>query len=367
LSLDCLRQKDRWGWAVAMTLASLVLYAGAVLTVLGLAAIWWWQPIPRNDCLRWGLAAGALLATAAAFYLCCGWLDGSLPYWIDTLDIEYVNDYLAAVPRWKSGPLFAGYFALGCGVIPVWGLIRAFRGDPWQQTVATVTLLYLLVVLGSGFKNLHYLGPLLPVPVILLLARENDLARKTNDEGARRRPSIIRHSCFVISLAAASLAVCIAVCWPASRQTYTLNRRLGKRTTIATDDYRTAVQWARIRYDLKSGGAMSFDCDQHTWVVYAELNPKLDGPRTLVLTDDGPPTPEYRLVDHDGVAIQLLPQPESSRRTAQLYTCDPAWAGRFLAREPLRPLQRYPLIFRPLADGPYSPHNNTLKDVRRLR
>ncbi len=356
LSLDCLRHNDRWGWAVTMTLASLVLYAGVVLTVLTLAAIWWWRPISRKECLRWALTVGTMLAATAAFYLCYGWLDGSLPYWIETLDIEYVNDYLAGGTRWKSGPLFAGYFLLGCGVIPAWGLIRAFRGDPWQQTVATITLLYLLVVLGSGFKNLHYLGPLLPIPVILLLVKVNDEARMTNDEV--RGLFVIRHSCFVIFLVI-SLVVCIFVCWPIARQTYTLNRRLGKHTTIATDDYLTAVQWSRIRHDLKSGGATAFDCDQHTWVAYAELDPAMNDPRKLVLTESGPPTPEYRPVD--------LPAGKFSHTTARLYTSDPAWSRRFLAREPLRPLQRYPLVFRPLADGPYSPHNNTLEDVRRLR
>ncbi|NQU22964.1 MAG: hypothetical protein HQ567_16935, partial [Candidatus Nealsonbacteria bacterium] len=368
LSLDCLRQRDRWGWAVSITAAALVLYAGVVLTVLTLAAIWWWRPIPRRDCLRWGLTAGAMLAAAAAFYACYGWLDGSLPYWIDTLDIEYVNDYLAGgfametAPRWKSGPLFAGYFLLGCGVIPAWGLIRAFRGDPWQQTVATAALLYLLVVLGSGFKNLHYLGPLLPLPMILLLIRGKDEARMTKHEV--RRLFVIRYSCFVLSL------VCLVVCWPAARQTYTLNRWLGKQTTIATDDYLTAVHWAHA-----CGNVTAFDCDRYTWVGYAELAPKLDDPRTLVLTVGEPPGPDYRPVDHEGaavqlhegVAVELPPQPAVSQTTVRLYTRDPAWTERFLAREPLRPLQRYPWVLRPLADGPYSPHNNTLEDVRRLR
>ena len=354
LSLDCLRHNDRWGWAVTMTLASLVLYAGAVLTVLTLAAIWWWRPISPKECLRWALTAGPMLVAAAACYLCYGWLDGSLPYWIDTLDIEYVNDYLAGGSRWKSGPLFAGYFLLGCGVIPAWGLIRAFRADPWQRTVATAALLYLLVVLGSGFKNLHYLGPLLPVPVVLLLVSVGCVKRTTSNAlrcVARTLPGY--------TSAAAALVICIIICWPADRQTYTLNRQLGTHTTIATDDYLTAVQWARIRHDLKSGGVMAFDCDQHTWVAYADLDSDMNKPRTLVLTDDGPPTPEYRPVD--------LPAADFSHPTGRLYTRDPAWTERFLAQEPLRPLERYPLVFRPLADGPYSPHNNTLEDVRRLR
>ena len=95
--------------------------------------------------------------------------DGSLSYWIDTLDMEYVQHYLADVPRWKSGPLFFGYFLLGSGGIAALGLLWALRRDAWQQTVATITLLYLLIVLGSGFKNLHWLAPLWPIPLVLFL------------------------------------------------------------------------------------------------------------------------------------------------------------------------------------------------------
>ena len=146
LGFDCLRHRDRWGWVLSMTLATLVLYAGAVLLVLTLASAWFWRPIQRKEILGWGLRAAGVLLAVAAFYLGFGSADESLPYWVDTLDIEYVNDYLATAPRWKSGPLFLGYFLLGCGGVAAAGLVTAWRRSAWHRTVATTCLLYLLVV-----------------------------------------------------------------------------------------------------------------------------------------------------------------------------------------------------------------------------
>ncbi len=344
LSFDCLRHKDRPGWVISVTLASLVLYAGAVLLVLTLAAAWWWQPIERKETLRWAACGFATLLAVILFYLGFGWLDGSLPYWIDTIDIEYVSDYLSDVPLWTSGPLFFGYFLLGCGGVAAIGLARAFRRDAWQRTVATVTLLYLLVVLGSGFKNLHYLGPLLPVPIVLFLAGCDD----------RRQRRLSHRSLPVVC----SVIVCLAVCWPKARATFTLNRELGRRTTIATDDYLTAVRWARLRYTLREQGVMSWDCDQHTWVVYAQRDARLTDPRSLLLAPSGTSVPGYR--------------PQARRRLAAtdldvtLYARDDDWVRWLSTAQPLRPLDRYPAVFRPLAGGLYSPHNNPLEDVQRL-
>lgn len=345
-ALDCLRHKDGWGWAVAMTLASLVLYAGAVLLALMLAAAWWWRPIERKETLRWAFRAGLLLLAVTAFYLAWGGIEGTLPAWLDTADIEYLNDYLAAVPRWKSAPLFAGYFLIGCGGVAAAGLVLAFRRGAWQRTVATTVLLYLLVVLGSGFKNLHYLGPLLPIPVVLLLSCAAVGGKPVGWK------TLLVTTC--------SSIVCIALCWPVQTPTFTLNRQLGRQTTVRTDDYMTAVRWARLRYAMKQQGLMSWDCDQHTWAAYAELDPQLSDPRPLVLTDKGPPGPAYRLVP--------LPHEQGKRPVAELYVLRHCgWLDWLCTRNPPGPLLRYPKIFIPLADGVFSPHNNLLEDVPRLR
>lgn len=341
LSLDCLRRKDRAGWVISVTLASLVLYAGAVLLASTLAAAWLCRPMERKEIVRWGSwGAGALLAVVL-FYVCYGWLDGSLPCWVDTIDIEYVNDYLSDVPLWQSGPLFLGYFLLGCGGAAAWGLVRAFRCGAWERTVAVVTLLYLLVALGSGFKNLHYFGPLLPIPIILLLRTPTD----------RQQGPVWRRSLAAVC----SVLVCLAVCWPKARSTFTLNRTLGHSTTIAADSYPAAVRLARVRYELRRQGLMSWDCDQHTWVVYAELDAEPARPRPLLISSGRPPGPPYRAIAR---------WPGGGRPV--LYAAEAAWIRRLSAGEPLRPLHRYPAVFRPLADGLFSPHNNPLEDVRRL-
>ena len=81
----------------------------------------------------------------------------------------------------------------------------------WQRTVATATLLYLLVVLCSGFKNLHYLGPLLPIPIIFFLAPDGSRSQGTGAKGIGGIREFAGISWF---LAACSLILCIVLCWP---------------------------------------------------------------------------------------------------------------------------------------------------------
>jgi len=343
LSLECLRQKDRWGFALSILAASLVLYSGPIFAVVILASAWVWQPIKRKEVFAWANVCGFLLLGALVFYLLWGWAEGSLVYWVDTIDIEYVNDYLSPVPRWKSGALFLGYFLLASGGIASLGLIVAFRRDPWQRTVATAALLYLAIILCSGFKNLHYFAPLLPLPLLLFLA-----------QGKRGKTLPWRRSV----LAICSLLVCILVCWPAQRQTFTINRMVGNNTTITTDSYEKAVRWTTLRFQLQREGILSWDCDQHTWAAYAKLEEKPEFTLPLVLTDSEKPVADYLLLASGRV--------EGSDATIRLYAENKYCADRLQQQKPLRPLQRYPLVFRPLADGIYSPHNNTLEDVRRL-
>jgi len=342
LALDCLRQKDGWGFVVSMVLGSLVLYAGVVMLGAILASAWIWQPIQQKETLRWGLRTVELLLAIAGLYLAWGWWEGVLPAWADTADVEYLADYLSPFSRWTSGALFFGYFLLLGGGASALGLVWAFRRGPWQRTVATATLLYLLVVLLSGFKNVHYLGPLLPIPLILFLSSKQSERTKQ-----------------VHLAAVCSLVLCIIVCWPAQRRTFTLNRLLGARTTMATDDYLTAVQWARLRLVLIEQQQVSWYYDAHTWAAYSELDPAPQRQPPLVLTDGGPPAPGYHLIASRPV--------EGTERVAKLYARD-AWSEQWLAEQTaLRPLERYPIIFRPLADGPYSPHNNQLTDFELLQ
>jgi hypothetical protein len=226
------------------------------------------------------------------------------------------------------------------------GLVWAWRGDAWQRTTATVVLLYLAIVLGSGFKNLHWLAPLWPVTAVLYLTGQRD------HRAAERRDHRSR------LYAACSIAACIALCWPAQRQTFTLNRELGERTTIATDDELNAAQWARLIVDLKSLGKMSWECDPWTWVAYAELDPSSASARPLLLTAGDAP-PGYRLLASKALAATAV--------VAKLYARDDATEQWLESQHPLEPQDRYPRVFRPLASGQFSPHDNGLPDTRHLR
>ena len=155
------------------------------------------------------------------------------------------------------------------------------------------------------------------------------------------------------------MILCILLCWPKARSTFTLNRQLGTRTTIATDSHLTALQWARLRLVLIERGMVSWYYAPHVWAAYAQWDPSLAHPRPLVLTDGGPPSSEY-------LPVASCPV-EGTDRTATLYAQDETWKQWLKTRHVSRPLDRYPAVMRPLADGPYAPHNNALEDVQRLR
>ena len=113
-----------------------------------------------------------------------------------------------------------------------------------------------------------------------------------------------------------------------------------------------------MRLVLRSEGLQSWDCDPWTWVVYAQRDARPKEPRPLVLTDGGPPSSDYRLLasrDVEGTAV-----------VARLYVRNGPWADWLASQHAMEPLDRYPWALRPLAAGPYSPHQNMLEDVRRL-
>ncbi len=338
--LESLFHRDRAAFAASALLGTLVFYSGALMLVLVLVSAGIWQPISRRELWRWGRLSVFVLAVVAGAYLVFGAVEDVLELWVEALDLEYVNDYLAPVPRWQSAPLFFGYFLLGSGGAAAWGLARAFSQGPWQRTAVTATIGYLAVVLMSGFKNLHYLGPLLPIPLLLLLC------------------SLPIGRWKVRCVLAGSLLLCLGLSWPAERSTFVLNRRLGEATTFATDSYPEAVQWARMRYGLQAGGLLSWDCDQHTWVAYAERDRQSLNPRPVLVTPIPPPGTDYRLL--------AVGRTGDGSQTVGLYLRDPALADWLSNQDPPRPLERYPWIFRPLADGPFSPHNNRLEDTRRV-
>jgi len=343
LAWDCLRRGDGTGWAVSMILASLIFYAGVVIFVLTAAAALVWRPLPRRRMLWATLLATIGLSVVAGGYLATAWVNGLLPGWWSTLHREVFRKYSSPGAGGDLRLWFVGYFVLGCGVIPAIALVRAFWKkvfwkkvfwkkvahceQAWDRSIAAVTLVYLLIILGSGHKNLHYLGPLLPIPLILWLRQCRSVA--PNAKAQWGGPL----------LAAGGLTLAIVVSWPPSRPIFTLNRELGAVTTFETDSYEEACRWGRIAGDLYRQGHLGWRIGEHTWAGYSQWAARPLEPRPLLITDGADPPSQYKLVYEADNGVKLY-----SRDTV---VCE--WAA---GQRPPAGAARCPAIFRPIAVTP---------------
>lgn len=139
---------------------------------------------------------------------------------------------------------------------------------------------------------------------------------------------------------------------------FTLNRELGRQTTILTDRYLSAATWARLRRVLRDGRQMGWNCDAWTWVIYSEVTSRPLELRPLVLTDDTVPSSGYSLLASRPV--------EGTAIVARLF-CRSKQVEQWLkTASSSEPVDRYPWVYQPLATGDYSPHDNRIEDVQRL-
>jgi hypothetical protein len=362
MSFDCLRRKDLGGWVASMVAASLLFYAGAVVFVLTIAAALLWQPVPRRDMLRAGLLGGGILVILLFTYLAWGLWEGTLSAWFASFDEEWLSKYFDPQPRGLQGLLFLGYFLLGCGGFAALSLVLVLRrGSPWQRTLATVIAAYLAIILGCGLKNLHYLGPLLPLTVTLWLtatahgrqsSRHSPSAARPAApvaglfrgflflaDGTRRVPATFLTVRLVTLLATLGLAVSIWLCWPLPQPTFTLNRDLGKKTVFRTSDYEEACRWARIRSPLYQRGDLGWQISQHTWVGYAARSAGGKVLLPLCVSDGGSPRAGYELV---------FASPDGPK----LYCRDPQLRESLASKRPLAGPERFPWVFQPIAPRP---------------
>ena len=322
LAFDLLRSGCFSAWSATMVLASLILYAGPVLGLLTSLCWWWCVPSQRRPFARAvaGLALALLVITG--FYLCWGWLEGSLAGWWGSVRQEYVDDYFRPARRWYDGLRFVGIFVVGCGGVAAWGLLRALRLPGWPRAIAMTALLYLTIILGSGYKNLHYLGPLLPLAPVLLLA-------------LRAPESLRRWSGATL----VSALCCVWLCWPASRPVFTLNREFGQLTTFDARDYGQACQWAALAEPLYGRGLLSWWLGRHTWVAYAQIERDPRDPRPFLVSDRRPPSLDYQVV----LAIQGGPV---------LYVREARWLQWLSSRQPIAGRDRTPWVLDSFANEP---------------
>jgi hypothetical protein len=338
LAMNCLRQGDVAGWAVTLAICGLTSYAGPVMFVLSAAAALVWRPVPARRMLRGALWGGSLLAAIAAAYLAWGWWQGLLAAWLNTLVHEsFEGYYTAEIHHSASAAEYLLYFLVGSGGFALLGLLlpffqRAGRDDAesadgearplaWRQTVAMAALGYFLIVLGARCRNLHYLGPVLLVPLVLWLHATARLkAAKT-----------------LLAATTLSLVACFALCWPTSWGQFTLNHELGAATTFVTDSYEEAMSWSGLVDSLRNQQPplISWRVDRDTWATYAERSPRPATWRPLVVTKGPPPAPGYLLVaESDGV---------------KLYCRDASWAAWLVSQHPANARSRVPWVLRATA------------------
>ena len=220
-----------------------------------------------------------------------------------------------------------------------------WRGSPWQRTVAAFILAYLAIILGCGIKNLHYLGPLLPLTVTLwLTARFKDHAGAAM-HGPRLTPL----------LATIGLALSIWLCWPPQRPTFTLNRDLGQQTVFRTGDYEEACRWARIRTPLYNRGYLGWKISQHTGPDMRPATLRAEVVRPLCVTDGGSPAAGYELVfeyTRDVAKAIAAGEAVDTSPIVRLYCRDPQLRKRLAEERPLTGPQRFPRVFQPVAPQP---------------
>lgn len=359
LMFGCLRRGDLAGVVAWTAIGSAILYAGPVFFALTVGAAWLCRPVSRRRVARCALGGTIAVGALVLFYVVWGWFDGSLGGWAETLQEEYVEEFMAPTTWWRSGALFGGYFVIGCGGLACWGLVRpllarasdvetASAGDSaartaenaasardgggtgdtaaWQRVVAAVAMSYLTIVLVSGEKNLHYLGPILPLPLVLWLSAER---RSLGSAGARRRWQAALIGCLIAAAWSS---------WPPVRPVFTLNRQLGALTRFDTDDYAEGCAMARLVYPAYEAGVFSWHVGAHTWLGYSRLSPAPTSDRPLLVTRGAAPPGYERLFgDASGVA---------------LWCNDPAVIEWLRTREPPAGADRFARLFHPIAPRP---------------
>jgi len=327
LSFDCLLRGEATESLLCLVLGSLVLYAGPVMMVLLAAAALTWKPVERRRILGALRIAATALISVAMLYVIRGVWEGTLSDWWIALRLEYIEDYFDGESRWLTGLRYAGFYAIGSGGIAVLGLFRGMRGTAWERTITTTTLAYLMIVLGAANKNLHYLMPLLLVPLLLWLRT-----------GHHSRPTL---SWLRPTLAAVSLTICLFVCWPVSRPVFVLNRQLGAHTTFQANSYEEACSLATVIFKLYDLGVVPWVVHPQNWIAHAKIEDQPTETRTLFVTRGAAPSPEYRQLEHTG--------------GVKVYVTDEKYLNWLATRQPMLDSVRFPRVFSSLVKTPRKP------------
>lgn len=264
--------------------SALTRYSGPVFTVILLAAYGIFFKGDRRS-LRKAAAQYVIVSfLVAVAYFLYGWTHKYLGYWYASAEVEYLRDYLAPNSR-ANILLFARYFIIFSGGLPVLGLFFLKSKDNVSRLLSILTLIYLLIVLSSGYKALHYLAPIALLPGIVFLRHISMSDRK----------HVILMS---KGLCLASVICLVLMILPKMYYVNTANREFGTRTCMMFSSYEEAVRHAGIIYDVHEKGDIGWYIGKQTWVEYADISrsPVKEKYDFYLTGDRQPPEPGFRLV-----------------------------------------------------------------------
>ena len=293
LSFIALLDGDLAGWGSGIILASLVLYAGPVFLVISTVSAFLAKVVDRRQLIRAGLRTTFVLACIAAAYAVVALECGLLRDWLRTIDGEYLADFSNPLRYATSGWAFCSLFLLGAGGLPALGLLTGWSdgGTRIERFVSLNCVSYLLIVLCSDYKNVHYIGPIIVLPLWCWLLQISRLTA--------------RQSAFHL-LTAMSIIAVIILSWPLERSVHNAERTMGLTTQFLTDDEFEAGLWARS-VQKQLNGEEYFGCEirRHTLVIYSVVSATRNASKNVVFTTANPPKDFYVLSTDSDTSARL--------------------------------------------------------------
>ncbi len=155
---------------------------------------------------------------------------------------------------------YAWYFVVWSGVLPAVMCVTAWRHERGSRMLALWSGAYLVLVLASPQKHLHYLSPVVLFPMLVTL---------------RSWCSRRGHERCVPALLALVLLLVGILCVPASLSPNTAYRDFGTRTCMIFGSDRRAVEEADMIYGVfgvpRARSAERWGIGKHAWVHYSDL------------------------------------------------------------------------------------------------
>ncbi len=228
-----------------LVLASGVLYSAPILATTALVVLALRPGAGRRALGLW-LAAGVVVVPLALAY---GAVHGDVGDWFRQVHSEYWNDLVAHDRRTPSLPIL-GHLLLITGALPLAAAVRWRALSRPALALLATSGVYLAIVAGSSYKNLHYLAPL---PFLAM-------APALEASGTRAR-----------AVATAVVLAALAMAWPSDRSVHRETLELGRASCVEGVGYEEAALGGDVVYDAldRPGRIGRLGVGKHTFVRYA--------------------------------------------------------------------------------------------------